>query len=134
MMNISHCLTAQASVSPYLETSSAVFSSPLSDAAAAKSLQSCPTLLDPMDCSPPGSSIHEIFQARVLEWGAIAFSTPLSTQPLLSSSVSPQNYPPILTAQCQGQTGKCGESAESWEISFTTIMAARLAQTKTING
>ena len=30
---------------------------------------------DPMDCSPPGSSVHEIFQARVLEWGAIAFST-----------------------------------------------------------
>ena len=36
--------------------------------------QSCPTLCDPMDCSPPGSSIHGIFQARVLEWGAIAFS------------------------------------------------------------
>ena len=36
--------------------------------------QSCPTLSDPMDCSPPGSSVHGIFQARVLEWGAIAFS------------------------------------------------------------
>ena len=36
--------------------------------------QLCPTLRDPMDCSPPGSSIHGIFQARVLEWGAIAFS------------------------------------------------------------
>ena len=36
--------------------------------------QSCPTLSDPMDCSLPGSSIHRIFQARVLEWGAIAFS------------------------------------------------------------
>ena len=36
--------------------------------------QSCPTHSDPMDCSPPGSSIHGIFQARVLEWGAIAFS------------------------------------------------------------
>ena len=35
---------------------------------------SCPTLRDPMDCSLPGSSIHGIFQARVLEWGAIAFS------------------------------------------------------------
>ena len=43
-------------------------------AAAAKSLQSCPTLRDPMDCSPPGSSVHGIFQARVLEWGAMAFS------------------------------------------------------------
>ena len=37
-------------------------------------VQSCPTLSDPMDCSPPGSSILGIFQARVLEWGAIAFS------------------------------------------------------------
>ena len=36
--------------------------------------QSCPTLSDPMDCSPLGSSIRGIFQARVLEWGAIAFS------------------------------------------------------------
>ena len=36
--------------------------------------QSCLTLRDPMDCSLPGSSIHGIFQARVLEWGAIAFS------------------------------------------------------------
>ena len=36
--------------------------------------QSCPTLSDTMDCSLPGSSVHGIFQAGVLEWGAIAFS------------------------------------------------------------
>ena len=36
--------------------------------------QSCLTLSDPMDCSLPGSSVHGVFQARVLEWGAIAFS------------------------------------------------------------
>ena len=42
--------------------------------AAAKSLQSCPTLCDPIDGSPPGSPIPAILQARVLEWGAIAFS------------------------------------------------------------
>ena len=47
---------------------------PVAAAAAAKSLQSCPTLCDPMDCSLPVSSIHGIFQARVLEWVAIAFS------------------------------------------------------------
>ena len=35
--------------------------------------QSCPTLHDPMDCSPPGSSVHGILQTRILEWGAIAF-------------------------------------------------------------
>ena len=40
--------------------------------------QLCPTLIDPMDCSLPGSSIHGIFQARVQEWGAIAFSSGVS--------------------------------------------------------
>ena len=43
-------------------------------AAAAKSLQLCPTLCDPIDSSPTGSSIHGIFQARVLEWGAVTIS------------------------------------------------------------
>ena len=42
--------------------------------AAAKSLQSCPTLCDPIDGSPPGTPVPGILQARVLEWGAIAFS------------------------------------------------------------
>ena len=51
--------------------------------AAAKSPQLCLTLRDPMDCSLPGSSIHRIFQARVLEWGAIAFSEP-SLLPFIS--------------------------------------------------
>ena len=41
---------------------------------AAKSLQSCPTPCDPMDCSPPGFSVHGILQARTLEWVAISFS------------------------------------------------------------
>ena len=50
--------------------------------AAAKSLQSCPTPSYPMDCSLPGSSVHGIFQARVLEWGAIA------------SSIHPPCHPP----------------------------------------
>ena len=43
-------------------------------AAAAKLLQSCPTLCDPIDGSPLGSPVHGIFQAKTLEWGAIAFS------------------------------------------------------------
>ena len=50
-------------------------------AAAAKSLQSCPTLCDPIDGSPPGSSVPGILQARTLEWVAIAFSDPASTLP-----------------------------------------------------
>ena len=44
------------------------------DVPAAKLLQSCPTLCDPIDGSPPGSAVPGILQARVLEWGAIAFS------------------------------------------------------------
>ena len=47
------------------------FPSPMHESEVA---QSCPTLRDPMDCSLPGSSVHGIFQARVLEWGATAFS------------------------------------------------------------
>ena len=46
--------------------------------------QSCPTLHDPMDCSLPGSSIHGIFQARVLEWDVIAFSNREMRNPQLS--------------------------------------------------
>ena len=50
-------------------------------AAAAKSLQSCLILCDPMDSSPPGSSIHGIFQARVLELGAIGLCIPSAEGP-----------------------------------------------------
>ena len=46
--------------------------------------QSCPTLSDPIDCSLPGSSFHGIFQARVLEWGAIAFSESYRKSPISS--------------------------------------------------
>ena len=49
-------------------------SSVLAAAAAAKSLQSCPTLCDPIDGSPPGSPVPGILQARTLEWVAISFS------------------------------------------------------------
>ena len=45
--------------------------------------QLCPTLSDHMDCSPPGSSIHGIFQARVLEWDAIAFSDAEAEAPVI---------------------------------------------------
>ena len=54
--------------------------------------QSCPTLSDPMDCSLPGSSVYWIFQARVLEWGAIAFSGGI--HPLLIKVVPWVKTPP----------------------------------------
>ena len=50
------------------------FPSPMQMKSESEVAQSCPTPRDPMDCSLPGSSVHGIFQARVLEWGAIAFS------------------------------------------------------------
>ena len=55
-------------------------------------VQSCPTLCNPMDCSPPGSSVHGIFQARVLEWGAITFSVSFSGIPLRSLQFSSQTW------------------------------------------
>ena len=62
----------------------------LTATATAKSLQSCPTLCDPIASSPPGSSVHGILQARVLEWGAIAFSNTV-TLALLKSFSPPKS-------------------------------------------
>ena len=56
--------------------------------------QSCLTLSDPMDCSPPGSSIHGIFQARVLEWGAIAFYIYITIEMISSQVVLVVTNPP----------------------------------------
>jgi len=54
--------------------------------------QSCLTLRDPMDCSLPGSSIHGISQARVLEWGAIAFSMKIHKAAVSSQTEEPQMF------------------------------------------
>ena len=61
---------------PYITTGKTIATTA---AAAAKSLQSCPTPRDPMDCSLPGSSVHGILQARALEWGAIALSVAMTS-------------------------------------------------------
>ena len=61
--------------SPGKNTSGLPFPSPMHERKSESEVaQSCLTLCDPMDCSPPGSSVHGIFQAKVLEWGVIAFS------------------------------------------------------------
>ena len=57
--------------------------------------QSCPTVSDPMDCSLPSSSVHGIFQARVLEWGAIAFSESLSLVQLFVTSWTVARWAPL---------------------------------------
>ena len=50
--------------------------------------QLCPTFSDPIDCSLPGSSVHGIFQARVLEWGAIAFSSSFGAGDIIYNIIS----------------------------------------------
>ena len=71
--------------------------------------QSCPTLRDSMDCSPPGCSVHRIFQARVLEWVAIAFSSNLR-QPKMSPDMgrSPLGDTPFPSVRTTG-LGKAPE-------------------------
>ena len=61
--------------------------------------QSCLTLRDPVDCSPPGSSVHGIFQAGVLEWGATAFSKITNDNLLYSTGNSTQYSVMIYTGK-----------------------------------
>ena len=69
--------------------------------------ESCPTLSDPMDCSLPGSSVHGIFQARILEWGAIAWPCPTEQDPVSPTvSLSQQEaYISLLSFSIRGQKG-----------------------------
>ena len=71
-----------------LDESIAGFNSLTAAAAAARSLQFCLTLCDPVDCSLSGSSVHGIFQARVLEWLAIAFSLTANNNQLIGKAYS----------------------------------------------
>ena len=75
--------------------------------------QSCPTPSDPMDCSPPGPSVHGIFQARVLEWGAIAFSD-IQSIGLLGSSLGKHSFqgPPASGVDFAGKSPRL--AGPSW--------------------
>ena len=93
--------------------------------------QSCPTLSDPMDCCPPGSSIHGIFQARVLEWGAIAFSDmlatakPLQSRPTLcdpiDSSPPGSAVPGVLWARTLEWIAISFSSAWKWKVKVKSL-------------
>ena len=74
--------------------------------ATAKSLQSCPTLCDPMDCSLPGSSVHGIFQARVLEWVAIALMFKILQARLCEPKYMYQELPDVQAGLRKGRGTK----------------------------
>ena len=94
--------------------------------------QSCPTLNDPMDCSLPGSSVHGIFQARVLEWVAIAFSD-IGAQSLsnsilvyifLKSKISFPSSPNSYDQEFRCKEGKHKFFLKSWIILMMKIPIA----------
>ena len=100
--------------------------------------QSCPTLSDPMDCSLTGSSIHGIFQARVLEWGAITFSgleketiitgRCLRRQEIEESKISQrgEGFSPLLLVLKGIKTRGCQRPQEAENCQLTTSKAMRL--------
>ena len=79
--------------------------------------QLCPTLCDPMDCSLPGSSVHRIFQARVLEWVAISFSRG-SSQPRDQSRVSCITDKTLYRLSHQGSRSVMSDSAIPWTVAY----------------
>ena len=92
-------------------------------------VQSCPTLRDPMDCSPPGSPIHGILQARVLEWGAIAFSecSCLVVSKSLTEGIGQVRFlpdlrwPPIASRWHSGAAGDKISCVPYFQLQFTTL-------------
>ena len=83
--------------------------------AAAKSLQSCPTLCDPIDGSPPGSPIPEIVQARTLEWVAISFSIVCIILYIYIKYIIPLNLEDCLFFTClAGSTFYLGVVCTPW--------------------
>ena len=101
--------------------------------------QSCPTPSDPMDCSPPGPSIHGIFQARVLEWVALAFSTfssaaaaakSLQSCPTLFDPIhgSPRGspVPGILQARTLEWVAISFSNAWKWKVKVKSLSRVRL--------
>ena len=79
-------------------------------------IQSCPTLSDPMDCSLPGSSAHRIFQARVLEWGAIAFSEKRQKESKMEVAKRQEREKPVKIEQRKVK-GRSEDQSEDFMVS-----------------
>ena len=93
------------------------FSTTSDTAAAVKSLQSCPTLYDPIDGSPPGFPIPGILQARILEWGAIAFSRSDTTTAYIFKTYRPCNrLKPICWRHWEAALCKQDIFSSAWRI------------------
>ena len=101
----------------------------------AKSLQSCPTLCDPMDCSSPGSSVHRSLQARILEWVAV---------PVLGDLPDPRIEPASLTFTCIGRqilyhlsillTNPIGQKNRTPPVSLVFSLSASSTPSKSSGG
>ena len=87
--------------------------------------QLCLTLSDPMDCSPPGSSIHGVFQARVLEWGAIAFSVIIGDW---NAKVGSQETPGVTSKFGVGIRNEAGQRLIEFCQENTLVIANTLFQ------
>ena len=92
-----------------------------------KVAQSCPALCDPMDCSPPGSSVHLISQARLLEWTAISFSRG-SSRPRDQTQVCLPQWQVLYHLSHQGSPSKHLKSFRS-ELSYCAHQLTRLYNT-----
>ena len=84
--------------------------------------QSCPTLRDPMDCSLPGSSVHGIFQARVLEWGSIVFSG--------ENIIWSHQIPQILLKSPVSSLAKSTKITQQWALYFFLIVWSQSTEEK----
>ena len=78
----------------------------------AKSVQSCPTLCDPMDYSQPGSSVHGILQERILEWVAISFSM---------GSTQPRDRTYVSYFSCTGIGSRFSTTSTTWEAPYIRV-------------
>ena len=85
--------------------------------------QSCLTFHDPMDSSLPGSSIHGIFQARVLEWGAIAFSESMNIMYVMTSLVAQLVKNPSAMWKTWAQSLGWEEPLEKGKATYSNILA-----------
>ena len=92
---------------------------------------SCPTLCNPVDCSSPGSSVHEILQARILEWVAISFSRG-SSQPVHQTQVS-RIAGRRFNLWATGEAPYYAEGGQKFYVQFSSLVQSCLTLCNTIN-